>query len=170
MPFIGIIAKECDSNFIKNEILKNSDGIKFEIFNINKNNIENIKNIKFETIIIDDNVDYLLDNSKYLEYIIKKCKYLIINSDIIKYNITIPTNGIHIITYGLNNNAIITISSVKDEDILVCIQENYKDINGKLIEQQEINIKIAKNNLKKLRNSLSIFEILSIYGIFLKKI
>ena len=170
MPFIGIIAKECDSNFIKNEILKNSDGIKFEIFNINKNNIENIKNIKFETIIIDDNVDYLLDNSKYLEYIIKKCKYLIINSDIIKYNITIPTNGIHIITYGLNNNAIITISSVKDEDILVCIQENYKDINGKLIEQQEINIKIAKNNLKKLRNSLSIFAILSIYGIFLKKI
>ena len=39
MPFIGIIAKECDSNFIKNEILKNSTQNKFEILNINQKNI-----------------------------------------------------------------------------------------------------------------------------------
>ena len=36
MPFIGIVAKESDSNFIKNELLKNSFKTKFEIININK--------------------------------------------------------------------------------------------------------------------------------------
>ena len=35
MPFIGIISKENDSNFIKNAINKNSKG-NFEIININK--------------------------------------------------------------------------------------------------------------------------------------
>ena len=170
MPFIGIIAKECDSNFIKNEILRNSIKNKFEILNINQKNIENIKNIRFETIIIDEDITYFLNNSKYLEELINRSKYLVLNSDIIK-NIDILNQPYEkIITYGLNNEATITISSVKDEDILVCIQKVFKDINENDIEQQEINIKIIKNNLKKLCNSLSIFTILSIYGEKLKKI
>ena len=35
MPFVGIIAKESESNFIKNEVLKNSS-LKFEFVNINR--------------------------------------------------------------------------------------------------------------------------------------
>ncbi|MCI9063209.1 MAG: hypothetical protein HFJ17_01185 [Clostridia bacterium] len=167
MPFIGIIAKECDSNFIKNEVLKNSDNSKFEWFNISQENVENIKNITFETIIINEDISDILSNSKYLEDILKRAKYLIVNSDIVK-NVYIQTDNI--ITYGLNSKATITISSVKDEDILICIQKSYKDIKGNDIEEQEINIKIIKNNLKKLCNSLSIFAVLSIYGNFLKKI
>ena len=50
MPFIGIISKENDSNFIKNTITKNSKTNKFEIVNINKKSKENIKNIKFDEI------------------------------------------------------------------------------------------------------------------------
>ena len=53
MPFIGIIAKENDSNFIKNEINKNANSNKFEIININLKSIENIKNIKFDIVVID---------------------------------------------------------------------------------------------------------------------
>ena len=170
MPFIGVIAKESDSNFIKNEVLKNAPNNKFEIFNINQKNIENIKNIRFETIVINDDLKDLLANSKYLEDILKNSKYLIINTDIIKDIDILGNNKFNIITYGLNNEATITISSVKDDDILICVQQVYKDVNNKSIEQQEINIKIAKNNLKKLCNSLSIFAILSIYGIFLQKI
>ena len=51
MPFIGIISKENDSNFIKNAINKNSKG-NFEIININKKSIENIKNVKFDVLVI----------------------------------------------------------------------------------------------------------------------
>ena len=170
MPFIGIIAKECDSNFIKNEILKNASKNKFEILNINQNNIENIKNIRFETIIIDEDITDFLNHSKYLEELINHAKYIILNSDIIKNIDVLNQSNEKIITYGLNNEATVTISSVKDDDILMCIQKVFKSINGKDIDQQEINIKIVKNNLKKLCNSLAIFTILSIYGENLKKI
>jgi len=170
MPFIGIIAKECDSNFIKNEILKNSINNKFDIFNINQKNIENIKNITFESIIINEDIKDWLNSSKYLEELIKKAKYIIINSDIIKEISQIGCNKSNIITYGLNSKAIVTISSVREEDILICIQENFKDVNGIDIEEQEVDIKILKNNLKKLCNTLSIYTILSIYGEKLQKI
>ncbi len=36
MPLVGIIAKENDSNFIRNNILKNSLNKKFDIININQ--------------------------------------------------------------------------------------------------------------------------------------
>lgn len=169
MPFIGIISKECDSNFIRNEILKNTDS-KLEIFNINNRNIENIKNIRFETIVINDSINKLLENSKYLEEIIRNAKYLVINTDVVKDISILGGVNKNIITYGLNQKAIITISSVEDEDIMICIQKSFKDINEQDIEEQEFNIKIAKNNLKKLCNTLSIFTVLSIYGKFLKKI
>lgn len=169
MPFIGIISKECDSNFIRNEILKNTDS-KLEIFNINNRNIENIKNIRFETIVINDSINKLLENSKYLEEIIRNAKYLVINTDVVKDISILGGVNKNIITYGLNQKAIITISSVEDEDIMICIQKSFKDINDKDIEEQEFNIKITKNNLKKLCNTLSIFTVLSIYGKFLKKI
>ena len=170
MPFIGVIAKECDSNFIKNEILKNSINNKFDIFNINKNNIQNVKNITFESIIINDEINELLQCSKYLEDLIKKAKYIIVNTDIIKDITFLGMGKINILTYGLNNKAIVTISSVKEDDILICIQKSFKNIIGKTIEEQEINIKILKNNLKKLCNTLAIVTILSIYGESLQKI
>ena len=170
MPFIGVIAKECDSNFIKNEIIKNSVNNKFEIFNINKKNIPNIKNITFESIIINEDIHELLKYSNYLEDILKRAKHIIINSDIIKDISILGNSKISIITYGLNNQATVTISSVREEDILICIQNKFKNILGKDIEEQEINIKIIKNNLKKICNTLSIFTILSIYGESLQKI
>ena len=34
MPFIGIVGKVNDSNFIKNGLTKNSENTKFEIINI----------------------------------------------------------------------------------------------------------------------------------------
>jgi len=170
MPFIGVIAKECDSNFIKNEIIKNSINTKFEIFNINQKNIENIKNITFESIIINEDIRDWLKYSKYLEDILKKSKYIIVNSDIVKDINIFREDKINIIRYGLNRKATITISSIREEDMLICIQESFKNIIGKKIEEQEINIKIIKNNLKKICNTLSIFTVLSIYGEYLQKI
>ena len=64
----------------------------------------------------------------------------------------------------------ITISSIKNENILIFIQNKLKNINNDEIEEQEVNVKINKNSLKKVSNSMAIFTILLIYGDFLKKI
>ena len=169
MPFIGVIAKESESNFIKNEVIKNSINNRFEFININKESIQNIKNIKFETIVVNENPSILLQSSKYLENILKNAKYLIVNSDVIE-NVDMLKSNAKIITYGLNQHAIITVSSIKNENILMCIQESIRDIKGKTIEQQEVNIEIIKNSLTRICNSMVIFTILTIYEENLKKI
>ena len=189
MPFIGVIAKESDNNFIKKEILKNTEKSKLEILNINKNSIENIKNIYFDAVIINEKLTDFLKCSKYLEDIIKKAKYLVINLDFIENTdfIKMYNNKINIvnkkqreneskiqdkqiITYGLNQKAIITMSSIKPENILICVQNKYKNYYGKIVEEQEVNVEITKNNLKKICNSMAIFTILTIFGENLKKI
>ena len=167
MPFIGVISKENDSNFIKNEVQKNSKQNKFEIININKQNIENIKNIRFETLVIDIDLNEFLNKSKYLEEIINNSKYIIINSDI---NTLKPQKNKEIITYGLNQKAIITISSIKQDSILLYLQKKIEDNNGNIVEEHEAKVEISKNNQKKIYNSMIIYAILTIYGEFLKKI
>ena len=169
MPFIGIIAKESDSNFIKNVTLKNAKSTKFEIININKKSIENMKNIKFDVIVINDALKDLLKNSYYLEEIIKNTKYLVINSDVVK-NVEVLNSKAIIITYGLNQNATITMSSIKTENILICVQKKFKSAKRKMVEEQEVNIEITKNNLKKICNSMAVFSVLVIYGGKLQKI
>lgn len=170
MPFIGIIAKESDANFIKNEVIKNAENTKFEIININKKSIENIKNIRFETVVINDDLTEFLNNSKYLEDIIKNSKYLVINSDVVKNLDVLVNNKINIITYGLNQKAMVTMSSIKTENILICVQNKFENSIGQIIEEQEVNVEISKNNLKKICNSMAVFSVLVIYGGKLQKI
>jgi hypothetical protein len=170
MPFIGIVAKENDSNFIKKAIIRNSKLDEFKIININKKSIENVKNIKFDILVVNDNIEILLKNSKYLEKIINNAYYVIVNSDI-KNNLFLLKNfGTNIITYGFNEKATVTISSIKEENTMVCIQRSIIGFDKSIVEEQEVNIKIEKNNVKKLYNVLVIFIILRIYGKILKKI
>lgn len=164
MPLIGIISKENDSNFIKNSIIKISTNSKFEFININKNSLENIKNITFETIIINENINEILRNSNYINNIIGRSKYLILNSDVCGNLKLLKDNEINILTFGLNSKATITVSSIKDDNILICIQRNFKNISKETIEEQEFNIKINKNNIKKTYNILAIYSVLSVYG------
>ena len=169
MPFVGIISKENDSNFIKNAISKNSKENNFEIININKKSIGNIKNVKFDVLVICENIEKILKNSSYLEEIIKKADYIIVNSDV-KENLSILKNvETNIVTYGFNAKATITISSIKEEKTMVCIQRKINGINN-IIEEQDFNIEIEKNNVNKLYNVLVIFTILAIYGEILQKI
>ena len=169
MPFVGIVSKENDSNFIKNAISKNSKENNFEIININKKSIENIKNVKFDVLVICENIEKILKNSLYLEEIIKKADYIIVNSDV-KENLSILKNvETNIVTYGFNAKATITISSIKEEKTMVCIQRKINGINN-IIEEQDFNIEIEKNNVNKLYNVLVIFTILAIYGEILQKI
>lgn len=164
MPLIGIIAKENDSNFIKNTILNSSSDTKFEIVNINKRSLENIKNITFESIIINEDINKILNISNYINNIIRRAKYLILNSDVCCDLNLLKENKVNVITYGLNRKATITVSSIKDDNILICFQRNFENISKEIIEEQEFNIKTNKNNMRKTYNILAIYSVLSIYG------
>ena len=120
--------------------------------------------------MINENNFEILNNSKYLEDIMSQAGYIIVNSDIQDNLSLLKNTKLNIITYGFNAKCTITVSSIKDEDTLICVQRNIKRVNGKIIEEQEFNIKIEKNNIKKLYNTLVIFTILAIFGENLKKI
>ena len=75
----------------------------------------------------------------------------------------------NIITYGFNAKSTITISSIKDEKIMLCLQRSIKGVFD-IIEEQEFNIDTEGNNMNKLYNILVIFTILAVYGEILQKI
>ncbi len=105
-----------------------------EVMFIKEKNLENIKNIKLETVIINAQIE----NEILLKRIIDNSKYLIVNSDFIE-NIKDYINGNQkIITYGYNSKSDITISSVEEEKSMISLQRNISSIYGKTIEMQEI--------------------------------
>lgn len=134
MPFIGIITEENKENSIRRALLEELKFKESSILFIKEKSIENIKNIKFDTIIIDRE----FKNIEMLKIILKNSKYLIINTDKIEKLNILENLKITVITYGFNPKATITASSVNDEEILVCIQRSIIDKQGKEIEPQEI--------------------------------
>lgn len=157
MTFIGVIS---DNKIFENiNIHLKSD--KFKLIHINKKSIENIKNIRFETIIIDSNLEKFKQEENIIEQLCLNSKYLIINTDInLKFNIS-NNNKINIITYGLNQKATVTVSSITDTDVLIYLQRNIRTVTNKMVEVEEKRIKVNENN------KLKIYEILIIYIIFL---
>ena len=157
MPLIGIIAKKKDIQAIKKEIKNNS----IEIIEITKESIQNLKNIKFEEIIFIEDINLEETEYKFMSEIISKSKYLIINVDTgmkkLK-NIEIK-EPIKLITFGFNSKATITISSVKENKIIICLQRNIKTPSKKIIESKEQEIEISNLRNKKIYNILVTFII-----------
>lgn len=162
MPLIGIIAKKKDIQAIKKEIKEKN----IEIIEITKESIKNIKNIKFEEIIFLQNINLEKEEYKYMNEIISKTKYLILNEDIeieILKNIKVG-RPIKLITFGFNSKSTITISSIRDEKIIVCLQRDIQKIDGEILECQEKQI-IKKDNNKKIYNYLVVFIINELHNL-----
>ena len=161
MTFIGIIS-DCKSFEKIKENLKNQCDLDLNLIHINKNSIENIKNIPFEVIIIDSN---LIEFSNTIEIVQELCsyaKYLVINTDInLKFDLA---NKINVITYGLNQKSTITVSSITETDILIYLQRDIKNINNKIIEIGEKRIKLQEKSKLKTYEILIIYIILLIYN------
>lgn len=156
MPFIGIIAEERKSNIIKKqivELLKIDENL---IILIKEKNIENIKNIKFDTIILDRK----FNNEKKLKMVLENVKYLIINCDVVKSFNVLNDIEINVITYGFNSKATITASSVGEEEILVCLQRNIINAKKQKVGPQEVKIEIQNDAM----STMAITAILLIYG------
>ena len=162
MIFIGIISEYNSFENIK-DILKNNYIKDIKLIHINKNSIENIKNIKFETLIIDSNLKDYQNESEIIKEIAANAKYLILNTDINILTLEIKSWNANLITYGLNRKATITISSISESGILIYLQRNLKDTNGDILEIGEDLVRVSE------KSKLKIYEILIVYTILLIK-
>ena len=162
MSLIGVIAgKKCFEN-IKRKIVEKIDDETIHFIQINLRSIENIKNIKFETIIIEDNLDKFKNHKEILEKIFENTEYLMINTDQNpeKDDIQDKPNRI---TYGLNQKANVTVSSISETDILVYWQKDLKDREGKKVEIEERRIKREEIRALKTYEILIIDILFKIY-------
>lgn len=156
MSFIGVISNRKSFDNIKNELIKLDDNI--SVIHINLKSIANIKNIKFEIIIIEEKIKKFDSYEESLKKICKESKYIIINSDINKEFDILENNSNIIITYGLNRKANITISSISDTNILIYRQKTFENKHGVLLEIEERKVKINP------KNRLMVYEVLIIYA------
>ena len=162
MSIIGIIAKEKRVNQIKKQIQKENLNIEFVC--INNKSIKNLRNIKFEIFIIEDSLMKLQENKEYIKDIMKKAKYILLNSDINISEENLKDVELKILTYGLKQKSTITISSIKQEKILISIQRAFKNLNEKIIEQKEVPVELDVNSDKNIYNlliKLAIMELIS---------
>lgn len=162
MALVGIVAKKQDIKSIERQIKNES----IKIIEVKNENIEHLKNVKFDEIIVLKNIKLDDKTYKYMKQIMSNVNYLIINSDIDiefdKKQIDIP---IKMITFGFNSKATITISSIKEDKIIVCIQRNIEKINKQIIEVQEKEVKIDSQKDKKIYNNLSVFIITQLHNL-----
>lgn len=162
MSFIGIISNKKSFDNIKKELknLKNN----MSVIHINLNSISNIKNIKFEVVIIDESIEKFVNYEECLNKICKECKYLIVNSDLNKKESILDNNSNTVITFGLNRKATITISSISDTDILIYRQKTFQNKYKEQEEIEERRIKIKEENRLKTYEILIIYALSSIYN------
>ena len=117
----------------------------------------NLKNIKFDEIIYNKDINLTEEEYKFMREIINKTKYILINSD---EKIKIPENIlIKIITFGFNSKSTIMISSVKENYIIISVQREIEKLNGDIIENQEKKIEIEQNKKSSIYNEIINFLI-----------
>ena len=120
-----------------------------------------MRNIKFDTILLGRK----FEENEILNEIIRKCKYLILNSDLKVYDNKLDNLNIQIITYGFNQKATITTSSVEEDKIVVFLQRSIVNMYKQYVEQMEISIDIDKNT-----ETYAVMESIAILLIYCKHI
>ena len=163
MSIIGIIASQRQTNQIKKEIEKQN--IKVEIVCINSRSIENVKNIKFEILIIQDSLEKLKEKQEHIRKMLIEAKYVLLNTDQSIKEEIFKDIDIKILTYGLKRKATITLSSIEESQVIISIQRAVKNLEGKIIEQQEIPIEVIKKSTKNLYNCLIKIAIIKFFNV-----
>ena len=128
MSFIGFFVDKKQENLVEQELKKIT-----------------INNVKFETLIINNNIKKIQEKEEFKK-IIANAKYILINSDEVNLSILNKLNATSI-TYGFNGKATVTMSSIEDDELILCLQRNIKTLQNKIIEPQEICINMQHNNL-----------------------
>jgi len=159
MFIIGVIANSSQSKKIKKEIY---DELKAEVIWINSKSIENIRNIKFEIIIMQELPEKIKENKDGLKTILKNSKYLLLNTDLVLDSEIFESTNAKIITYGLKLKATITISSIEEKQAIISIQRAFENLQGKIIDRQEIPIELKERGSNYIYISLIKIAIINI--------
>lgn len=149
MLYIGLVSKNKNA-----ELIKELNNNMVQAINIKRK--EDLENVKIDILVLED----LVIEKKIIEDIIKNVKYLIIQDNInsIKFNLD---KEISIITFGFNHKSTVTVSSVTEENIVICFQRAIRNINNKIIQPKENIIKNTnKYNINKYIIKKIIEEIL----------
>ena len=155
MSLIGVITKAKSEGYVINALEKDfgRDNIVF----ISEKNIAHVKNIQFETIWIDK----VIEQSQELKELLKKTKYLVLNADLDIQLETLRDLNVMMITYGFNSKATLTLSSVSENHIIICLQRIIQGKNNKQYEPQEIEIEVSQN--AEVSSILGILALMLIY-------
>ena len=139
MAFIGVITSKKNEDILKKSIIQslNEVDLKHNVIIINEENIENIKNVKFDSIIINEENPLVLNRQEILKQILKKVRFLILNSDIYNNIELINKLKLTVITYGLNLKATVNASSLEKDKIGISVQRAIKSSKGHIIEPNE---------------------------------
>ena len=155
MPFIGIISEENNENRIRRFLLEKLSWPESSILCIKEKSVENIKNIRFETILLAKQ----FKNVEALKNILKHTTYLVSNVDIEQNWEILKDLELTVITYGFNSKATITASSVEEDQVMVCLQRTMKTREGKEMEPQEIQME----KLESVNDTMGVTGILWLY-------
>ena len=157
MYFVGIITNDRSKKYLRKIVNEQIKSEKLKFIFITEKNAENMKNIYFETIVVNEKVEWI-ENIK--DNLIK-AKYIILNSDISIDFKLFRENNLRIINYGFNSKATITLSSNTEDSVQICVQRNILNKNEN-IEQQEICL--IKNHNSDIYDIMLLVAILLIYN------
>lgn len=139
MSFIGIIAKkknEKDWEKLEHLVYPN------HLIYLAEQDLEHMKNVQFETIVIQD----AISKKDLLSQLLQNCKYVVINSDTGMENPAQLKVEQAIITYGYHFKDTVTFSSLTDHAIQICLQRKIQKQSGEWIEPQEILLSRKQND------------------------
>ena len=129
MLFVGVIGENKDYRLLNKRIKKEISKFKekLELIDIDDKSIDNLKNVKFDTIVILSFPNKLNNKVYEIRKTLENCKYLIINTDIDINKTLIEELQFDILTFGLNQKSTITASSIGDNNMIICLQRNIKN-------------------------------------------
>jgi len=131
MYLVGVIDKNKE---ITKNLKKAFSSENVDFINLDLGIIENFKNVKFDILLISN----FKKNSKSInKKVFLNSSIYLINTDV-KENLNIleSLKGV-VITYGFNTKASVTVSSVDDENISICIQRGIESLSNQKIEPIE---------------------------------
>ena len=131
MYCIGVISKDIE---LINELIEYN-----KVIIITKDNVSKHFNEEIDILVIEDKTI----KNKDLELLCNHSKYILVQ-DNVTLNIKLKREA-NIITFGFNHKSTVTISSISEEKLIICIQREIKSLKNKLIEPQEMMI---KNNVE----------------------
>lgn len=164
MHFIGIFSNDSEYEKIKQNIIKLVNRKDLELIHICSNNIKNMKNIVFETIVLCYQQNMNNEQTSILNKLCSHCMFVIINADIFCYTRVISNKKTNCISYGLNQKSTITISSIQEDKAILFIQRNINNLEQKTIEMGEMKIDLKQYKTNQIENVLAIFAIYLIYN------